>query len=272
MNAFLNAALYTREIKGFKESVLYLQVLNIKRVDIWSAPVVKASSQAPVAGRKPSGSSVDRIYAQLKQMAMTYKFRPGEPLNEVELAASFGVSRTPLREVLNRLVAEGLLDFVPRKGFSCQPLDTKRVFDLYEVRCGLEMMSAKLATERASDADIEALAQFWKTATEKFCTFTPVDCTRCDETFHERLAELSKNSELLHMLQNVNARAHYLRLISMEQEAYRQNTCAEHQLILQAIQRRDAEAAANSMAAHVSLRQEQLVEVIKEGVARLYMT
>ncbi len=232
--------------------------------------MVKTSSQTPA--KKPSGSSVDRIYEQLKQLAVNYKFRPGEPLNEVDLAASFGVSRTPLREVLNRLVAEGLLDFVPRKGFSCKPLDTKRVFDLYEVRCGLEMMSAKLATERASDDEIEALVQFWKTATEKFCTLTPVDCARCDETFHERLAELSQNSELLHMLKNVNARAHYLRLISMEQETYRRSTCAEHQRILRAIQDRNVDAAVNAMAAHVNLRQEQLVAVIKEGVARLYMS
>jgi len=233
---------------------------------------VPPNPQHPVTkARQPSGSSVDRIYDQLKQMAMTYQFRPGEPLNEVELAASFGVSRTPLREVLNRLMAEGLLDFVPRKGFSCKPLDTQRVFDLYEVRCGLEMMSAKLVTERASDAEIDALVQFWKTATEQFCTLSATECTRCDETFHERLAELSQNSELLHMLQNVNARAHYLRLISMEQETYRRNTCAEHQLILKAIQERNIEAAANGMSAHVTLRQEQLVEVIKEGVARLYM-
>jgi DNA-binding GntR family transcriptional regulator len=232
--------------------------------------VVKTSSQTPA--KKPSGSSVDRIYEQLKQLAVNYKFRPGEPLNEVDLAASFGVSRTPLREVLNRLVAEGLLDFVPRKGFSCKPLDTKRVFDLYEVRCGLEMMSAKLATERASDDEIEALVQFWKTATEKFCTLTPVDCARCDETFHERLAELSQNSELLHLLKNINARAHYLRLISMEQETYRRSTCAEHQRILRAIQDRNVDAAVNAMAAHVNLRQEQLVAVIKEGVARLYMS
>ena len=232
--------------------------------------MVKTSSQTPA--KKPSGSSVDRIYEQLKQLAVNYKFRPGEPLNEVDLAASFGVSRTPLREVLNRLVAEGLLDFVPRKGFSCKPLDTKRVFDLYEVRCGLEMMSAKLATERASDDEIEALVQFWKTATEKFCTLTPVDCARCDETFHERLAELSQNSELLHLLKNINARAHYLRLISMEQETYRRSTCAEHQRILRAIQDRNVDAAVNALAAHVNLRQEQLVAVIKEGVARLYMS
>lgn len=233
--------------------------------------MAKSSFQASKTDRK-SGSSVDRIYDQLKQMAINYQFRPGEPLNEVELAASFEVSRTPLREVLNRLVAEGLLDFVPRKGFSCKPLDTKRVFDLYEIRCGLEMMSARLATERATDAELQELLHVWKDAAKSFCHLTPLECARCDERFHEQLAHLSRNAELLHTLQNINARAHYLRLISMEQEPYRRNTCAEHHLILQAICDRNPEAAAKCMSAHVSLRQEQLVEVIKEGVARLYMT
>ncbi len=234
--------------------------------------MAKASAQAAKADRKPSGSSVDRIYEQLKQMAMNYQFRPGEPLNEVELAASFSVSRTPLREVLNRLVAEGLLDFVPRKGFSCKPLDTQRMFDLYEVRCGLEMMSARLATERATDAELQALQQRWEAISDSFCDLTPVECTRCDEQFHEQIAQLSHNAELLRSLQNVNARAHYLRLISMEQEHYRRTTCAEHRLILQAMGDRNPEAAARCMAAHVTLRQEELVEVIKEAIARLYMT
>ncbi|MBE9191353.1 GntR family transcriptional regulator [Gloeocapsopsis crepidinum LEGE 06123] len=229
------------------------------------------NSSKPIV-RKSSNSSVDRIYERLKQMAMNYKFRPGEPLNEVELAASFGVSRTPLREVLNRLVAEGLLDFVPRRGFSCRALDTKMIFDLYEVRCGLEMMSAKLATERATDAEVSTLVTLWKTASQKFGELSPLECAQCDERFHEQIATLSRNAELLHSLQAINARAHYLRLISMEKVHYRHNTCDEHQLILKAIQKRNVEAAVNCMSAHVSLRQEQLVEVIKEGIARLYMT
>lgn len=228
--------------------------------------------KSPKSTVRTSNSSVDRIYEQLKQMAMNYKFRPGEPLNEVELAASFGVSRTPLREVLNRLVAEGLLDFVPRRGFSCRALDTKMIFDLYEVRCGLEMMSAKLATERATDAEVDKLVTFWQTAARKFKKLSPLECAQCDERFHEQIAMVSQNAELLHSLQAINARAHYLRLISMEKAHYRHNTCDEHQLILTAIKERNVEAAVNCMSAHVSLRQEQLVEVIKEGIARLYMT
>ncbi len=218
-----------------------------------------------------TGSHVDRIYDQLKQMAINYKFRPGEPLNEVELAASLGVSRTPLREVLNRLVAEGLLDFVPRRGFSGRALETKMIYDLYEMRCGLEMISTKLATQRASDAEIEHLVTFWKNTAQNYHTYTPIECVSFDEHFHEQLVMLSHNTELLHTLKNINARVHFLRLISMEQKIFRHHTCDEHFLILSAIKDRDAEAAANCMSSHVTLRQEQLVDVIKEGIARLYM-
>ena len=217
------------------------------------------------------GSSVDRIYAQLRQMAMNYKFRPGEPLNEVELAASLGVSRTPLREVLNRLVAEGLLEFVPRRGFSGRPLDTKMVYDLYEMRCGLEMMSARLATQRASDAEFDELLTFWKTKGSQFATASPIECVEYDEEFHERLAALSRNRELLHLLKNLNARVHFLRLISMEQPDFRTSTCAEHELILSAMMERQPDVVGDRMYEHVTLRQEELVDVIKEGIARLYM-
>jgi len=174
--------------------------------------------------------------------------------------------------MLNRLVAEGLLDFVPRRGLSCRSLDTKMIFDLYEVRCGLEMMSTKLATERATDQELDQLVGFWKKTTEKFSSYTPLECARCDEAFHEQIALLSQNAELLRSLKNVNVRAHYLRLISMEEETFRRNTCDEHQLILTAMQKRNVEATVNCMSAHVSLRQEQLIEVIKEGIVRLYMS
>ncbi|QYO63074.1 GntR family transcriptional regulator [Leptolyngbya sp. 7M] len=223
------------------------------------------------SAKPKSSSSVDRIYHQLREMAMNYKFRPGEPLNETELAASLGVSRTPLREVLNRLVAEGLLEFIPRRGFSGRPLEQKMIFDLYEMRSGLEMISARLATERATDAEVEDLIAWWEKVALNFDCFTSVECAQADEDFHQRLASLSHNTEILHTLDNLNARVHFLRLISLEQESFRHSTCEEHHRILSAIKQRDANAAANLMYAHVKLRQAQLVEVIKEAVARLYM-
>lgn len=217
------------------------------------------------------GSSVQRIYDQLKQMAINYRFRPGEPLNEVELATSLGVSRTPLREVLNRLVAEDLLDFVPRRGFLGRSLNAKLIYDLYEMRCGLEVISTKLAIERATEDEITGLANFWESVSDKFDTYTPAECVHFDEQFHEQLALLSRNTELLHTLQSINTRIHFIRQIFMEDFDKRNDTCKHHWEILKAIKEHEIEMAAKCMSSHVEVRREQVVNVIKEGIARLYM-
>lgn len=69
-------------------------------------------------------------------------------------------------------------------------------------------------------------------------------------------------------IKNINARVHFLRLISMEQKIFRHHTCDEHFLILTAIKDRDAEAAANCMSSHITLRQEQLVDVVIHALIR----
>src|SRR5579885_2668705 len=99
-----------------------------------------------------SSGSVERIYKLVKARAIAFAFRPGERLNEVALAREFNVSRTPLREALNRLVAEEFLTWQPRRGYVVRKLDSKEVFDLYELRAALEVTAAKLACERATDA------------------------------------------------------------------------------------------------------------------------
>src|ERR1700745_3877723 len=107
-----------------------------------------------------SDSIVDRVYEQLKAMAGSYELKPGERLNEGELAKRLGVSRTPLREALNRLNTEGFLRFAPGRGFCCRQLDAHEIFDLYELRKSIEVASIRLALKRAKDEDIDALLAF----------------------------------------------------------------------------------------------------------------
>src|SRR5438105_9279723 len=107
-----------------------------------------------------SDSIVDRVYEQLKAMAVSYEFKPGERLNEGELAKRLGVSRTPLREALNRLATEGFLRFSPGKGFFCRELDPKEIYDLYQLRKALEVGGIKLAVQQASETGITALERF----------------------------------------------------------------------------------------------------------------
>ena len=96
-----------------------------------------------------SDSIVDRVYAQLKSLAISYRIKPGERLNEGELARNLGVSRTPLREAMTRLNTEGLIRFVPGKGFYCRDLNVNVIFSLYELRNAIEIAASLLAVQRA---------------------------------------------------------------------------------------------------------------------------
>jgi DNA-binding GntR family transcriptional regulator len=219
-----------------------------------------------------SKSSVDRIYDKVKNLIINYQIRPDEQLNEVELANSLGVSRTPLREVLNRLVAEKLLNFIPRRGFFNRQLDPQSIYDLFEVRGGIESIGIRLATERATDEEIKTLVKFWGQVCADAQNHTPADLVTLDEEFHIRVVTLSRNSELIRILKNVNDRLHYLRLIYMDTAERREGTYTQHDAILAALQQRDADDASRLMLGHIEDRTELLVEVLKEGIARMYIS
>lgn len=220
----------------------------------------------------PSGPlrSADRVYEQVKAMAVTYRLRPGERINEVELARRFGVSRTPLREALNRLSAEGFLTAVINRGYSVRPLDPKRVLTLYEYRAMLETGSLRLACERATDADLAALSAFAERSRDE-----PDDDVQAlrllslDEAFHERLARLSDNEEMLRSLRSLNERIRFIRWIDMR-KGRRSGTQDEHLRIVRHLRARDPDAAAALMQAHIGRRLDQIVEMIRAGFAEIY--
>ena len=97
------------------------------------------------------------VVRQIEQLILRGILRPGDRLNEVALSKDLGVSRTPLREALNRLVAERLFAFRPGQGFFCRPLDAQSVFDLFELRQIIETAAARAACSKASDKDLQNL-------------------------------------------------------------------------------------------------------------------
>jgi DNA-binding GntR family transcriptional regulator len=219
---------------------------------------------------RPPANLAERAYEQLRAMAITYQFRPLERLAEADLAKRLKVSRTPIREALNRLVTEGLLVFTPNRGFQCRPLDAKEIFDLYEVRRTLETTAVRLAAERATDEELAELAAFLATSRAAPDDASVVDLVGLDEAFHERIAFMSRNAELLRILRNINARIRFCRWIDME-NGRRAATQTEHAEVLEALAARDAERCTAIMNGHITRRLDQIVEVIREGYARIYM-
>ena len=215
-------------------------------------------------------SIVERVYAQLRELAIRFELLPGDRVNEVELAKQFGVSRTPLREALNRLVSDGFLTFVAGKGFFRRSLDVKEIFDLYEMRQKLEMGMAELAVERATEAQIQEIRDFLAVSMKEDPMRTVNDLVALDEEFHERMASLSGNLEMQRTLRTVNARIRFIRWVNME-NGRRRLTQGEHGDILEAVARRDADQAKALLQAHIDGRLEQITLAIREGYAVIYM-
>ena len=218
---------------------------------------------------KRSADTVGRIYDHLHRMVIQFEIPPGERINEVELARRLAVSRTPLREALNRLVTDGLLTLEPNRGFSARPLDTKDIFDLYEARAVIEIAAVRLACRRAEPDSVEALAGFWDEV-RSLADRPSVELLGHDEAFHERLAALSGNTELPRALRSINARIHFVRWMDLERAERRATTYTEHNDLLDALRRRDEERCVAILSGHIERRLEEIVEVIKAGVVRLY--
>lgn len=216
-----------------------------------------------------SEGRVEALYAQLKEMAVNFRIRPGERLNEVMLARELDASRTPLREALNRLVAEQLIDFQPGKGFFCRELDARSIFELYEIRAVLEETAVSLLCERASDADISALFENEYQDGLLYAGRTIREASAADEAFHLAIARLSGNRELCRQLALINERIRFIRWIDMAAAVTR--TKGEHSRIMDAILRRDAQAAVPLMRGHIVKRMDQIVASVREGYSNIYV-
>lgn len=217
-----------------------------------------------------SEGRVEALYARLKDMAVDFRFRPGERLNEVALAQALDASRTPLREALNRLVAEQLIDFVPGRGFFCRALDPQSIFDLYELREVIELAAVRRAVERAGDTDIAALRDALYAEGLSVEGLTIREMTALDEAFHIGIARLAGNAELVHQLERLNERIRFIRWVDMANNTDR--TKGEHREIMAAIEARDGERAATVMRRHIAKRMDQIVAAVREGYSNIYVS
>ncbi len=214
-------------------------------------------------------SRAESLYLAVKDMAILFEFKPGERINEVELAQRLGASRTPLREALNRLVAEGFLVLKQDRGFFCRDLKPREMYELYQFRAVLEVAAIRLACEQATEQEVADLALFLNETGPQEGGRSSEEMVALDEQFHEKIMTLSRNMEMSRTLKNINARIKYFRWVDMDSK--REGTQQEHRAIVQALVARDADLAARLMQAHIARRLEQITAAIKESFSRIYL-
>lgn len=202
-------------------------------------------NSSDVTSNLPQGQSAyDRLLDDIRLGALP----PGARLREVELAERLGLSRTPIREAIRRLEADGLVEHLPRQGASLRRLGYAEVMELYEMRAVLEGTAARLAARAASDLELRELVEI---NAEMTASADPTDTARLNRQFHAGLINAAKNR---YLKRAIGAMARTLLILgpsTLHDPARSKSAASEHEGLLQALNARDGQTAEVRMRAHI---------------------
>ncbi len=204
----------------------------------------------PLATRNGLGQQAyDRLLDQIQDGSL----KPSERVVEEEIASRLGISRTPVREALQRLEAEGLLVHESRKGLAIATLDHQMVVELYRMREVLEGAAAAFAAQQASGDEIGVLTELC--AIERGLLHDPSQGARHNRRYHQALYRTAHNRYLLKTLNSLTTALALLGNFTRQIEGRSEQTWQEHSAIAAAIASRDPAAAEAAARAHVRAAQ-----------------
>jgi len=205
----------------------------------------------------------DHVYAVLKQKILSCALPPNERLIEKQLCAELRVSRTPLREALNRLSHEELVSFQPHAGYRVAGISLAGFKNLIELRSIVEPQAAALAAERATLADISALRAQATLQHDPSEEHSFVEYCQANSRFHLLVVRCARNPMLENIVMSaldMYQRPTYLR-IGRQMDAG--NPSSKHHAIVDAIEQHDPDAARQAMYRHIRGGGERIMEALK---------
>jgi DNA-binding GntR family transcriptional regulator len=199
----------------------------------------------------PERSLSERATDVIRELVLGGEFRPGERLNEGELATMLGVSRGPIRDALQRLASAGLIELQPRRGAFIPDYDAAELTHRYEVREALEVAGARLAAVRGRQSDIDELRGLLSATADVLNSGAEVSYP-ADLDLHLKIIAMARNPHLIEQTSKVHLQIRLIRSRSSYQPQRAREALQEHALIVSAIADRDAEAAEAAMRSHLT--------------------
>jgi GntR family transcriptional regulator, rspAB operon transcriptional repressor len=202
---------------------------------------------------KPSAAASlrDAAYEAIKHRIITCAFRPGEYINELQLSSVLKIGRTPVHQALDRLMIEGMVEVIPRKGVIVKPVSLNEVLQIIEVRLINEPYGARLAAEHANDSDVADLDDVLKRAKHWGGLRNVEKIMLLDREFHLLIARAGHNDVLTELLRNLHERSLRFWFISLNVPKQYQRVHEEHIAISEAIAKHDGEHAEAAMREHI---------------------
>jgi DNA-binding GntR family transcriptional regulator len=215
-----------------------------------AAQAAAEAAAQPAAQAAGPTTLADQAHAKLKQLIFDFALMPGDRCSESELTQRLAISRTPLRQALQRLQREGFLQVVSKTGWRVAPLDFDIFDELYDLRILIECHAATQLAAGDERPMLAPLADFWLVAPDQRLG-DGAAVGRADESFHSQLVQASGNREMARVHREITDRIRIIRRLDFTKTARVEATYDEHAGILRAITRRRGDEAQRLLRAHI---------------------
>lgn len=225
--------------------------------------MVQAATGATHGSERISASLVQKVAGQLRTLLVEGQIAPGAKLNERELAQACAVSRTPLREAIRMLAAEGLVVLLPNRGAAAADLSESDIAHTFELIAGLEGLSGELAAQRITD---EALNEIKAMNLEMHAAYLRQDLSayyRINAAIHQAINAAAGNPVLVDTYKQINARLQALRFRSNQDADKWQKALQEHDAMVKALEARDAVGLRALLIAHLHSKRDVALEQVR---------
>ncbi len=211
---------------------------------------------------KPVMTMSHQVYQILKEEIISGIYRPNDWLQEKELAAKLNVSRSPVREALRQLAADGLVREVPNKGMFVRAFTPKEITEIFEVRKMLESYSILALKDKLTEAQKEVFQQYREELTQCHAANDLENYIEADSAFHRYIVECTGNTILMDLYRKVRTMNMLFRIFSLSTQQRFDESQKEHVTIIDSLLANDMEQALQINDRHLSLAKDTAVKHI----------
>lgn len=202
------------------------------------------------------------VYHELKKKLISNVISPGERIYEEVIAEELEVSRTPVREAINQLVAEGFVENRPRKGVFAAVISKNELAKMLDVRIALESLAIKLCCEKINEEQIEELEEIMKNLEKMLRKKDFIQASQWDSKIHRYIAEVADNKKLSSYINDIQDVFAYTRGYNIKWTDKKvERSIEEHRKIVEAIANKDEERAIGIVRKDIESMREYLSEV-----------
>ncbi len=192
-----------------------------------------------------------KVYRALKTEIIKGSLKPGTKLSEGKIAKQMEVSRTPIREALRELAAEGFVKISPNQGVVVSNASVEDVQEVLQIRGVLEGLATRLATKTINEEEIKELEKYQKRMEHYTNKDDVLAFSEMDAEFHELILNICGNNRLIQIRKNLSDQAHRYRIRSLSVPGRLKYSLREHQEVVEVLKRKDAEQADRLSQKHI---------------------